>query len=154
MGSTYLSPSLDFYKQACSNNNGSVLADLGSVGVWEVGISFPLFSALLPGLLLQHTLHASVCFAGCKRLDPSLLVAGKWHSWTEILVNTGTFLIKKKKTAFEKQWNLFCHLYCCYTTQGWKHPLLLLLLKQLANVHWFNVDVSVKQTYQEPPPQI
>ena len=50
----------------------------------------------------------------------------------------------KKKTAFEKQSNLFCHLQCCYTTQGWKHPLSLLLLKQLqlANVHWFDIDVS------------
>ena len=33
MSSTYLSPSLDFYKQARSNNNGNILADLGSVGV-------------------------------------------------------------------------------------------------------------------------
>ena len=41
MSSTYLSPSLNFHKQVCSNNNGSVLADLGSVSVWEVGISFP-----------------------------------------------------------------------------------------------------------------
>ena len=30
MSSTYLSPSLNFNKQVCSNNNGSVLADLGS----------------------------------------------------------------------------------------------------------------------------
>ena len=90
MSSTHPSPSLNFYKQAHSNNNGSVLADLGSVGVWEVGISFPLLSALLPGLLLQHKLHASICFAGCKRSNPSVLAAGKWRSRTEILAFIGS----------------------------------------------------------------
>ena len=148
ISSTYLSPSLNFYKQARSNKNGSVLADLGSVSVWEVGISFPLLTALLPGLLLQHMFHASICFVGCKRSDPSVLAAGKWRSQPEILANTGTDLEKKK------QWILFCHLHCCYTTQGQKHPLPLLLLEQLANVHWFNVDMSVNHTYQQPPPQI
>ena len=114
-----------------------------------------LVLALLPGLLLQHTLHASVCFAGCKHSNPSVLVAGKWHSRTEILANTSTHLEKKqkqKKAASEKQWNLFCHLHCCYTTD-WKHPLLLLLLVQLANVYWFDLNVSVNHTYQEPPSQ-
>ena len=139
----------------CSNNNGSVLADLGSVGVRKVGPSFLLLSALLPGLLLQHTLHASVCFAGCKHSNLSVLAAGKWHSWTEILVNTGTHLKQKKALNFRRTMNLFCHLHCCCTTQGRKHPLLLLLLEQQpANIHWFNVNVSVNCTYQEPPPQI
>ena len=69
MSSTYLSPSLNFYKPAHSNNNGSVLADLGSVGVWEVGISFPFLSALLPGVLLQHTLDAYNITAGAKRVN-------------------------------------------------------------------------------------
>ena len=50
---------------------------------------FPLHSALLPGLLLQHTLHTSVCFVGCKRSDPSVLAAGKWRSRTEMLVFIG-----------------------------------------------------------------
>ena len=40
-------------------------------------------------------LHTSVCFADCKRSDPSLLAAGKWCSWTEILANTSTQLEKK-----------------------------------------------------------
>ena len=62
-------------------------------------------------------------------------------------------ILKKQKTASEKQWNVFCHLHCCYTTQGRKHPLLLLLLVQLANVYWFDLNVSVNHTYQEPPPQ-
>ena len=60
----------------------------------------------------------------------------------------------KKKTASEKHWSLFCHLHCCYTTQGRKHPLPLLLLEQLANVHWFDVDVSINHTYQDPHQRI
>ena len=60
---------------------------------------------------------------------------------------------KQQKTASEKQWNLFCRFHCCFTTQDRKHPLLLLLLVQLANVYWFDLNVSVNHTYQEPPPQ-
>ena len=73
-----------------------------------------------------------------------------WSDW-----NTGEYWLKKKqkKTASEKEWNLFYHLHY-YNTQGRKHSLLLLLLKQLANVHWFDVDVSINHTYQEPLPQI
>ena len=89
-----LSLSINSYKQVHSNNNGSISADLGSVSVREVGISF---CALLPGLLLQYMLHASVCFMGCKRSDLSVLAARKWHSWTEILANTSTHLEKKSQ---------------------------------------------------------
>ena len=98
---------------------------------------FLLLSALLAGLLLQHMLHASVCFTSCNCSDPSVLVAEKSRSQTEILMNTGTHL-KKKNAASEEHWNL---LYClhCYTIQGQKHPLQLLLLEQPANVHWFSV---------------
>ena len=92
MSSTHLSPSLNFYKQACSNNNAwqCIGQSRQSVGVWEVGILFPLHSALLPGLLLQHTLHTSVCFVGCERSDPSVLAAEKWRSYTEMLVFIGS----------------------------------------------------------------
>ena len=92
MSSTYLSPSLNFYKHMRFGSYSGipilscVSPDLGSVCVREVGILFPL-SALLAGLLLQHTLHASVCFVSCNRPDPNVLVAGKSRSWTEILVN-------------------------------------------------------------------
>ena len=127
MSSSYRSPSLNFYKHVRSNNNSCVLADLGCVGVREIGISFPLLSTLLPGLLLQHTLHASVYFVSCKHSDPSVLAAGKSRCWTEIVANTGTHL----NPASEEQWNLLCHLHCCYTTQGRKHPSPLLFLKQL-----------------------
>ena len=34
---------------------------------------------------------------GCKRSDPSVLVAGKWQSQTEILASTGTHLEQKTK---------------------------------------------------------
>ena len=44
--------------------------------------------------LAQQTLHASVCFASCNHPDPSVLVAGKSRSRTEILANTGTHLGK------------------------------------------------------------
>ena len=47
--------------------------------------------------------------------------------YADILTNTNTH--PGKKTASDEQWNLFCHLHCCYTTQGRKHPLPLLLLK-------------------------
>ena len=117
MSGTYLSPSLNFYKHARSNNNGCVSADLGSVSVSEVGILFLLLSALLAGLLLQHTLHPYFCFASWNRSDPSVLVAGKSRSRT--------------KKQLLKTWNLFCHLHYCYLTQGRKHSLPLLLLKQV-----------------------
>ena len=72
-----------------------VLDDLSSVGVREVGISFLLLRNLLVGLLLQHMLHGSVCFASCNHYNPSVLVAGKLCSRNEILVNTSTHLEKK-----------------------------------------------------------
>ena len=84
------------YHKLCGH--GCVLADLGSVGVSEVGILFLLFSALLAGLLLQHTLHASFCFVSCNHSNPSVLVAGKSHSPAEILANTSTH--HEKKTSF------------------------------------------------------
>ena len=73
-----------------------VPADIGSVGVREVGISCPLLSALLAGLCLQHMLHASVCFASCNCSDLSVLVARKSRIRTEILANTGTQIKKKQ----------------------------------------------------------
>ena len=150
MSSTYLSPSLNFYKQARSNNNCSVLADLSSVGVWEVGTSFPLLSTLLPGWLLQYTLHASVCFAGCKHSNPSVLPAGKWRSQTEILMNTGTHLEKKKLLLKNNE----TYSAAFTVVIAGNIQLLLLLLEQLANVHWYDASVSVNHTCQEPPPQI
>ena len=51
-----------------------------------------------------------------------------------------------KKIVSEEQWNLFCHLHCCYTTQGRKHPLPLLLLEQPANIHWFDVGSTCPLT--------
>ena len=47
---------------------------------------------------LQHTLHASVCFASCNRSDPSVLVAGKSRSRRRIPV-----LILKKTKNKQKQ---------------------------------------------------
>ena len=154
MSSTYLRPSLNFYKQPRSNNNGNVLADLGSVGVWEVGISFPLLSALLPGfsntrLTLPFALwDASASIPVSLRLGNGIVGLKYWRIPVLILKNK-TQLLKNNGT-----YSATCHLHCCHTTQGRKHPLLLLLLEQLANVHWFDVDVSVNHTYQEPPPQI
>ena len=62
----------------------------------------------------------------------------------------------EKKTQLPKNIGAYSATFTVViaTTQGRKHPLLLLLLEQLANVHWFDVDVSVNHTYQEPPPQI
>ena len=88
MSGTYFSPSLSFYKHVRS----CVSADLGSVSVSEVGLLFLLLSALLVGLLFQHMLHPSFCFVSCNHSNPSVLVAGKTHSQTEILGNTGTHL--------------------------------------------------------------
>ena len=79
-----------------------VLDGLSSVGVREVGISFLLLSNLLVGLLLQHTLHTSVCFVSCNHFDPSVLVAGKLCSWNEILANTSTHLEKKTQLLKKK----------------------------------------------------
>ena len=105
-----LSLSINFYKYAHSNNNGSISADLGSVSVREVGI---LFRALLPGLLLQYTLHASVCFMGCKcsalRLGNGIVGLKYWQI---------PVLILKKNSASKEHWNLFCCLHCCYTVES------------------------------------
>ena len=103
MSGTYFSPSLNFYKHARSNNNGCISADLGSVGVSKVGLLFLLLSAMLVGLLLQHMLHPYFCFVSCNHSDPSVLVAGKTHSQTEILANTSTHFEKQK----QKQKNSF-----------------------------------------------
>ena len=43
-------------------------------------------------------IHASVSFVSCNRSDPSVLVAEKSRSRTEILANTGTHLKKNKQT--------------------------------------------------------
>ena len=89
--------------------------NLGSVGVREVGISLHLFSALLAGLLLQHTLHASVYFVSCNRSDPSVLVAWKSHSRTEILASTHL----EKKSSFWRTMELILppSLLCSYYTK-------------------------------------
>ena len=50
MSSSYLSPSLNFYKHVrVLTIRAAVSADLGSVGVRKVVISFPLLSALYIG---------------------------------------------------------------------------------------------------------
>ena len=122
---------------------------------------WPISALLVSEKLVYRFRFLALCCLGCfsntrftlpfasrvaSAPDLSIFTAGKWHSWPEILANTGTDLEKKqKKNSFCKQWNLFCHLHCCFTTQGQKHPLPLLLLEQLAS--------SVNHTYQKPPPQ-
>ena len=65
-------------------------------------------------------------------------------------------LEKKEKKQVPKSIGAYSAIFTAViaTTQGRKHPLLLLLLEQLANVHWFDADVSINHTYQEPLPQI
>lgn len=73
-------------------------------------------------------------FTSCNHSNPSVLVAGKLHSQTKILANTGTHLEGKQLL---KNIGTYSAIYTCYTSQGRKHPLLLCLLEQAANVHWF-----------------
>ena len=65
---------------------------------------------------------------------------------------------KNKKKSFWKTMELILPpLHCCYTTQGRKHPLPLLLLEQLANSSTSTCPLTTptkNHTYQEPPPQI
>ena len=127
-----------------------VLVNLGSIDVREVGISFQLLSTLLAGLLLQHTLHASVYFVSCNRSDPSVLVAGKSRSRTEIRANTGTHLEKKKQ-----------HLK---NNGTYTATFTVVILHKAGNIHYrcfswssqssFIVNVSVNHAYQEPCPQV
>ena len=152
MSSTYLSASLNVYKHTRSNNCCPCpyllrIGHFSSVGVKEVGISFPLLSALFAGLLLQHTLHASVCFASCNCPDLSVLVAGKSRSRTKVLVlilkkkkNNGTYSATFTVVILHKAENI--------------HYLCMILIEQLAIVHWFNVNMSINYTYQEPPTQV
>ena len=98
---------------------------------------FRFLAALLPWLASPHTLHGSVCFVDCKRSDPSVLVAGKWHNRTEILLNTGTYSATFTVVILHKA-----------------GKILLLLPELPASIHWFDVNASVNHTYQEPPLQI
>ena len=68
-----------------------------------------------------------------------------WESLIEL--NIDWILAPVSETAYSKeQWNLFCHHSYCYTTQSWKHLLLLLLPEQLARVHWLDFNRSVNYT--------
>ena len=146
MSSTYLSPSL---KHTRSNNDSCTSVDLGSVGVRKVGISFSLLSALLAGLLLQHTLHASICFSSCNQLGSHVVRLKYWwySSWKKILANKQNPPQLLKNNSILPP-SLLLMIYKA------GHPLPLLLLEQPANVHWFTVNMSVSHTYQEPPPQV
>ena len=119
---------------------------------------FLLLSTLLAGLLLQHMLHASVCFTSCKCSNPSVLVAEKSHSQTKILMNTGTHLEKKQSKKKKKQ--LLKSTGTCSTA-------FTVTLHKARNIHyscfsWNSQltfigsvsNVSVNHTYQEPPPQV
>ena len=118
MSSTYLSPFLNFYKHVhviIASYQQMLALSVSEKLVYHFRILALHLSALLVGLLLQLTLYTSVCFMSCNRSDPGVILAGKLHSRTEIVANTGTHL--EKNQAFEEQWNLFCHLHC-YSTQG------------------------------------
>ena len=93
MSSTYLSPSQILQARAIIHNLLHI-GHLSSVGVKEVSISFPLLSALLAGLLLQHMLHTSVCFASCNHFDLGSRVVGLkyWYSsWKKTKNNNNSF---------------------------------------------------------------
>ena len=147
MSSTYLSPSLNFYKHVCSSNNSCISADLGSVDVREVGISFPLcWLACFP----------NTCFTSpfASRVPTAPIPVSLWLGSSVVGLKywrISVLILKKKNPASEEQWNLFCHLHCSYPTQGQKHPLPLPLLEQPDKVHWFDSNVSINHTYQEPP---
>ena len=129
MSITYLSPSLNFYKQACSNNNGSVLANPSSVGVWEVGILFPCSVACM------------ACFSNTRFTLPFALRVASVPIPVSLRLGNGVVglkywripvLILKKKISFWKTMEL---ILPPSLLQGQKCPLLLLLLGQPANVH-------------------
>ena len=105
MSGTYLSPSFNFYKHVRSNNSNVEqrhshtqlrISQSRLCRCQRSWYSCPLLSAMLAGLRLQHMLHTSVCFASCNRSDPSVLVARKSRSRTEILANTGTQMKKNQ----------------------------------------------------------
>ena len=101
-------------------------------------------------LLLQHTLHASVCFVSCNRSDPSVLVVGKSRSRAKVLV-----LIVKKTQLLKKNGTCSATFTVVILHKAENiHYLCTLLIEQLAIVHWFNVNVSINHTYQEPPTQV
>ena len=96
---------------------------------------------MLAGLLLQHTLHASVCFASCNRSDPSVLMVGKSRSRTKILIMKKKQLLRKNGT-----YSATFTVVILHKAEN-IHYLCILLIEQLANVHWFNVNVSINHTY-------
>ena len=101
-----------------------VSADLGSVGVREVGISFPLFSALLADWLLKHTLHFTPPFA--RRVATALIpvplregngVVGLKYWQIPVLIlkllkNNGTYATTFTVAILHKARNIY---YCCFS---------------------------------------
>ena len=144
MNEQYLSERLSQFLQARAIiHNLLRIGHLSSVGVKEVSISFPLLSALLAGLLLQHMLHTSVGFVSCNRFDPSVLVAGKSRSWAKVLV---LVLKKKQKQQLLKKNGTYSATFTVVILHkaGNIYYLCMLLIKQL---HWFNVNMSINHTY-------
>ena len=92
-----------------------------------------------------------MCFAKCNCSDPSVLVAWKSRGWTKVLV-----LIVKKKTQLLKKDGTYSATFTAVILHKAEniHYLCMLLTEQLAIVHWFNVNVSISYTYQEPPTQV
>ena len=117
-----------------------VPADIGSVGVREVGISCPLLSALL-------ACFSTTCFTPRFALrvatDPSVFVARKSRSRTELLANTSPQIKKKQLLKNNITYSATFTVKHTAASPG-----------TVSYVHWFDVNVSVNHTYQEPPPQV
>ena len=101
MSSTYLSPP-SIFTSKCVATIMEAYLPITALSVSEKLVYRFCFLAPYCLACFSNTFHGSVCFVGCKRSDPSVLVAGKWHSQTEILAKTGTHLDQKKNTKKKK----------------------------------------------------
>ena len=91
--------------------------------IYSTWLSFP--SALLVGLLLQHTLDTFVGFAHCTLSNPSVLVSGKSHSrtWKSWCSSETKLFLKHNRDYFTVDFTTFAIV----------------------------TQVSINRTYQEPP---
>ena len=127
MSGTYLSPSLSFYKHARSNNIKWL-----RIGRSRLSVSANLEYCFRFLVLCWLACFSNTCFMPrfASQVATTPIPVSLWLGSRVVRLKYCTHL-EKNKPASEEQWNLFCHLHCCYPTQGRKHSLPLLLLKQL-----------------------
>ena len=130
---------------------------------------WPISALLVSEKLVYHFCFLALCWLACfSSTHFTLPFASRFASAlipVSLRLGNGTVRLKywrilvlilkkkqKKKTASEKMELILLPSLMLYYTRLETSIVLLLFLEQIANIHWFDVDVSVNHTYQKPPP--